>query len=120
MKVNEFAIGMGPCCFPQKGETAVFPPRHPHRRLLRHGGGGRGLRRPQGLFQQAGWKKFIILVAGAFMNFLTGLVIILVLLARRKAFDAGGHRLFMAAGLWGESAACMAGDRILSGWTATV
>lgn len=58
--VNEFSIGMGPALWKkQKGETLYAPAGHPLRRLLCHGGGGRGLRRsprpvPAGLLGQAG------------------------------------------------------------------
>ena len=44
VRVNEFSIGMGPQLFHKtKGEHRVFPAAPAHRRLLRHGGRGRGL-----------------------------------------------------------------------------
>lgn len=52
VRVNEFAIGMGPLLWSAtRGGDPVFPPGHSHRRLLRHGRGGRGHRRPGQLFQ---------------------------------------------------------------------
>ena len=42
VQVNEFSIGMGPAVWHRKkGETAYSFRRPAHRRLLRHGGGGR-------------------------------------------------------------------------------
>ena len=49
VRVNEFSIGMGPLIWhketaenfsEEKGGDGVLPAVHPHRRLLRHGGGG--------------------------------------------------------------------------------
>ena len=48
VRVNEFAIGMGPALLKKtKGRHPVFPAPAPHRRLLRHGGRGGGLQRPR-------------------------------------------------------------------------
>ena len=75
VQVNEFSIGMGPAVWHRKkGETPYSLRGLPHRRLLRHG--GRGRRTPgnaRAFTRQGFWKKFVILAAGAGMNFLTGL-----------------------------------------------
>ena len=43
VQVNEFALFMGPAIWQkQVGGDLVFHPLHSHRRLLRHGRGGRG------------------------------------------------------------------------------
>jgi len=42
---------------------------------------------PRSFECQAAWKKFIILVAGSFMNFLAGLLIVLVLFSQAAAFS---------------------------------
>ena len=43
VRVEEFAIGMGPVIFKEKGRDGIFPALRPLRRLLRHGRGGREL-----------------------------------------------------------------------------
>lgn len=90
VKVNEFSIGMGPALFKrQKGETLYSL------RLLPIGGfcamegeDDDDSADPRAFGRAAGWKKLIILCAGAAMNFLTGLVIILCLYADAAAFRA--------------------------------
>ena len=45
VKVNEFAVCMGPTLLKKNHRRDhIFAARDPHRRLLRHGRGGRGLR----------------------------------------------------------------------------
>ena len=80
VQVNEFSIGMGPAVWHRKkGETAYSF------RILPIGGycamegedGDTGNARA--FTRQGFWKKFVILAAGAFMNFLTGLLIVAIL-----------------------------------------
>ena len=87
VRVNEFAIGMGPAILKRRrgGDDLRIAPAA-HRRLLRDGGRGGGLDDPRALSNQGFWKKLIIFAAGALMNFLTGLVILLVLYGGAKAF----------------------------------
>ncbi len=81
VKVNEFAVGMGPALFQkQRGETLYSL------RALPIGGycalegeDDEGSEDPRSFGRAAPWKKMVILAAGAGMNFLTGLLIILVL-----------------------------------------
>lgn len=50
VQVNEFSMGMGPLLFQkQKGETLYSVRLLPHRRILRHGRGERGKRKPESL-----------------------------------------------------------------------
>lgn len=50
VKVNEFAIGMGPTLFRKKGKETTYSVRGvPHRRLCQHGGGGKPFRRRTGI-----------------------------------------------------------------------
>lgn len=88
VKVNEFSIFMGPRILHWgKGETEYSL------RLLPIGGycameGEDGSSEdPRSFTSKAPWKRAIILAAGAFMNFLTGLVILIVIYA-----TAGGFR----------------------------
>lgn len=88
VKVNEFSIFMGPRILHWgKGETEYSL------RLLPIGGfcameGEDGSSEdPRSFTSKAPWKRAIILAAGAFMNFLTGLVLLIVIYS-----TAGGFR----------------------------
>lgn len=87
VKVNEFSIFMGPRILHWgKGETEYSL------RLLPIGGfcameGEDGSSEdPRSFTAKAPWKRAIILAAGAFMNFLTGLVILIVIYATGSGF----------------------------------
>ncbi len=80
IKVNEFAVGMGPAYFKfQKGETKYSL------RLLPIGGftsmEGEDEESPdkRAFNRRPVWQRIIVLVAGAFMNILVGFLIILVM-----------------------------------------
>lgn len=89
-KINEFAIGFGPAIFKHRkknGELVSL-------RALPLGGycafagedgeeedapdGGEGTPAPDGFNQKAPWKRIIVLVAGATMNYLLALLLIIV------------------------------------------
>jgi len=90
VKVNEFAIGMGPkLLHKQKGETLYTLRALPIGGFCAMEGEDGDSQDPRAFGNIAGWKRFLILVAGAGMNFLTGLVIIFF--------------LFLAAGLPGKA-----------------
>lgn len=87
VRVNEFSIGMGPEIFSRvKGDTQYSL------RLLPIGGfcAMEGEDQDTGdscsFVRQGFWKKIVILVAGAFMNFVTGLLIIAVLYSNAAVF----------------------------------
>ena len=115
VKVNEFSIGMGPLIFQkQKGETQYSL------RLLPVGGfcameGEDGDSDDDRAFSKAAaWKRFLILVAGAAFNFLTGLIIILLLYASAQTYTAPVLSGFMDGfPLEGEEY-LMAGDEIVA------
>ena len=93
VRVNEFSIGMGPALWSRdRGETQYSL------RLLPIGGycameGEDGdSEDPGALSRQGFWKQFLILVSGALMNFLTGLVIIAVLFSNASEFYVDGIR----------------------------
>lgn len=82
VKVNEFAIGMGPKLLSkEKGETVYSLRAFPIGGFCAMEGEGESSDDPRAFGNKAGWKRLIILVAGAFMNFLTGVVLILVIMA---------------------------------------
>mgnify|MGYP002292040158 CR=1 FL=1 len=68
---------------------------------------------PRAFGNAAGWKKVIVLVAGAFMNFLTGLIIVLVLYAPAQGFYQETYAGAME-GYGTEDCGLQEGDRFLS------
>lgn len=87
VRVNEFSIGMGPLIFQKQGKETDYS-----LRLLPIGGycamegEDEDSDDPRALNIQPFWKQFLIFVAGAAMNFLTGLLILLCLYAGAQAF----------------------------------
>lgn len=80
VKVNEFAIGMGPALWTkQRGETLYALRAFPVGGYCAMEGEDEDTGDPRAFSRQKGWKKIIILCAGSFMNFLLGLVIVLAL-----------------------------------------
>lgn len=87
VKVNEFSIGMGPQLLHKtKGETQYSLRAFPIGGFCAMEGEDEATDDPRSFECQAVWKKFIILVAGSFMNFVAGLLIILVLFSQAAAF----------------------------------
>ena len=119
VQVNEFSIGMGPAVWHRKkGETAYSF------RVLPIGGycamegedGDTGNARA--FTRQGFWKKFVILAAGAFMNFLTGLLIVAILFTSAGTFFVDGITgLAPEVSRTGENG-LQAGDQIykINGW----
>ena len=89
VKVNEFAIGMGPRILHKiKGETEYSLRILPIGGFCAMEGEDEATDDPRSFECQAAWKKFIILVAGSFMNFVAGVLIILLLFSNAQAFNA--------------------------------
>ena len=87
VKVNEFAIGMGPAFFKkQKGETKYSLRIFPIGGFCAMEGEEEDSDDPTALNNQGFWAKLLIFAAGAAMNFIAGLLIILVLYADAQAF----------------------------------
>ena len=115
VRVNEFAIGMGPALFSrQKGETLYALRAFPVGGYCAMEGEDEDSDDPRAFGAQKVWKRLIILAAGAFMNFLAGLVLILLLFSGAQAFSTPVISGFMDGfPLEGEQG-LMAGDRIVS------
>lgn len=88
VKVNEFAIGMGPVIWQSRkgaedpwaeGETLYSLRAFPIGGYCAMEGEDEDTGDPQAFSRQAGWKKIIILCAGSFMNLVLGLVITVAL-----------------------------------------
>lgn len=87
VQVNEFSIGMGPAVFQkQKGETMYSLRWIPAGGYCAMEGEDEESSNPRSFGQAKAWKKVIILVAGAFMNFVLGYVILLVIMATASGF----------------------------------
>ena len=87
VRVNEFSIGMGPLLFQKtRGETDYSLRLLPIGGYCAMEGEDEDSDDPRALNRQSFWKQFIIFVAGAAMNFLTGFVILLCLYAGAAAF----------------------------------
>ena len=87
IRVNEFSIGMGPQLFHKtKGDTEYSLRLLPIGGYCAMEGEDEDSDDDRALGRQVWWKKFIIFVAGAFMNFLTGLLIIVCLYAGAEGF----------------------------------
>ena len=114
VKVNEFAIGMGPALFQgEKGETLYSVRALPIGGYCAMEGEDDDSADPRAFGRAAGWKKFIILSAGAAMNFLTGLLIILVLNSQSAGFALPTVAGFLE-GYGIEDCGLQAGDRVVS------
>ena len=87
VKVNEFSIGMGPLLLrKEKGETVYSLRLLPIGGYCAMEGEDEDTGDSRSFVRQPLWKKFVILVAGTVMNFLTGLIIVLVLFAGYNGF----------------------------------
>ena len=116
VQVNEFSIGMGPALLKkQKGETLYSL------RLFPVGGycamegedEEASSDNPRAFGNAAGWKQAVILVAGAFMNFVTGLLIVLILYAGAAGFKVPIYSGALE-GYGVENCGLQEGDRFLS------
>lgn len=80
VKVNEFSIGMGPAVFKrEKGETLYSIRLLPVGGYCAMEGEDDDSADPRAFGRAAAWKKIVILCAGAAMNFLTALLLVLIL-----------------------------------------
>ena len=87
VRVNEFAMGMGPALWQkQKGETTYSLRAFPVGGYCAMEGEEEDSEDPRALNRQGFWAKLLIFAAGAAMNFLAGLLIVLVLYSGAKAF----------------------------------
>ena len=86
VRVNEYAIGMGPAILKkQRGETLYSLRCLPFGGYCAMEGEDGDSDDPRSFQVQAVWKRLIILFAGAAMNFLTGLIIAVILFSGASA-----------------------------------
>ena len=85
VKVNEFAIGMGPAIFKKKkGETLYALRLFPIGGFVSMEGEDEESEDERAFNRQKVWKRFIIVAAGATMNLILGLIIVAVMLANTE------------------------------------
>ena len=88
VRVDEFAIGMGPAIWKkQKGETLYTVRCLPIGGFCAMAGEDEAIDDPRAFTSQPAWKRFLILCAGAFMNFVFGLLLLLLVFAQAKSFS---------------------------------
>lgn len=113
VKVNEFAIGMGPAILKkQKGETLYSLRCLPIGGYCAMEGEDEDTGDPRSFTIQPGWKKFIILVAGSFMNFLLGLIIVLIIYSSAQGFYSPVISDFVGGCPYEGESALQVGDEI--------
>ncbi len=87
VQVNEFALFMGPAIFKkQVGETLYSIRCIPIGGFCAMEGEDEDSDNPRALHRASWWKRLIILVAGAFVNFVAGVLILFIVLAPAKQF----------------------------------
>ncbi len=113
VRVNEFSIGMGPAIFSrQKGETLYSLRALPIGGFCAMEGEDTTSDDPKAFSNKPAWRKFIILVAGSFMNFLTGVLLLLLVFSQSAAYaypTVGGF----LEGSTLEAEGLRAGDRLI-------
>ena len=114
VRVDEFSIGMGPAIFKkQKGETQYSL------RILPIGGycamgEDEESDDPRAFPNQNFWKRLAILCAGSFMNFLLGIVLIVIMYSGAEAFRAPIIDDFLDGCAYNSADAFQAGDEFYS------
>lgn len=112
IRVEEFSAGFGPEIFQtQKGETKYSLRIIPFGGYCAMTGEDGESEDPRAFVNQAAWKRLLVLVAGSFMNFLLGFIIILCLYSSAAAFIAPKVETFMDGCPLNSAEALQEGDR---------
>lgn len=112
VRVEEFAVGMGPVLWQkQKGETMYSLRLVPFGGFCAMAGEDEESDDPRAFTSQVWWKRTLILAAGSFMNFLLGLVIVLLLYSDAYAFRSPEISGFMDGCPYQGSEGLQEGDR---------
>ena len=115
VKVNEFAIGMGPAIVKkQKGETLYALRLLPVGGFCAMEGEDESSADPRAFTSKPWWQRAIILVAGAFMNFLLGCLIVVLLYTSAQSFAGRTVAALVDGFKYGGADGLMVGDEVLS------
>ena len=113
VRVNEFAIGMGPKLLSrERGETVYSLRAFPIGGFCAMEGEGEDSDDPRAFGSKPAWKRLIILAAGAFFNFVAGVLVILFLFAQTEGIVAPVVRGYMSGAEDLQAAGLLPGDRI--------
>ncbi|MGL4344604.1 MAG: M50 family metallopeptidase [Cellulosilyticaceae bacterium] len=113
VRVNEFAIGMGPKLWSkQKGETLYSIRAFPIGGFCSMEGEAGDVTGPQSMMSKKPWERFVIFAAGAFMNFILAWVLLTIFVGYQgygtnKVDQVSPNMPAMTAGL-------LAGDEIIT------
>ncbi len=115
VRVNEFALCMGPAIWQKKvGETTYSLRCIPLGGYCAMEGEDERSSDPRAFTSKARWRQALILVAGAFMNFLVGFLILLVLSAMSRSFATPVIAGFYDGSGLDDPGRFQVGDRIIS------
>ncbi len=115
VRVNEFSMFMGPAIFKkQVGETLYAIRCIPIGGYCAMEGENEDTDDPRSFQKAAWWKRLIILVAGSFMNFVTGVVLITLVLSFSKGYMDTKLSLVEPNSSVAIEGGLQTGDRILS------
>jgi regulator of sigma E protease len=113
VKVNEFAVGMGPAILKKQGKETLYS-----LRVLPLGGycaieGEDGESEDErSMALRPLWQRLIILFAGAFMNFLVGFIIVVIILSASDYYATTTINGFMEGFPLEAESGLMVGDRV--------
>jgi len=114
VKVEEFSLGMGPAIFKKQGKETLYSLRAlPLGGFCAMEGEDEESESPRAFSSQKPWKKVIILVAGAFMNFVAGFILVLCIAPHANFIEPVIDSFMPGCPYVGEEA-LMEGDRIHS------
>ena len=115
VKVNEFAIGMGPALVSfQKGETQYSLRLLPVGGYCAMEGEDETNDDPRAFSNKAPWRRLMILAAGSFMNFVAGFLLVALLFTAAGSYAVPVIREFAEGFSCAGADGLQVGDRILS------
>ena len=115
VKVNEFAIGMGPVLVSfQKGETQYSLRLLPVGGYCAMEGEDETNDDPRAFSSKAPWRRLVILAAGSFMNFVAGFLLVALLFTAAGSYAVPVIREFAEGFSCAGADGLQVGDRILS------
>jgi len=114
VKVNEFSIGMGPAIFKkQKGETLYSLRALPIGGFCAMEGEDNSSEDPRAFINKNPFQKIIILIAGSFMNYLLGFILLLIVFASAQGFSVPVIASFLPDCPYESVDGFQVGDRII-------
>ncbi len=114
IRVEEFSVGMGPAILKkQKGETLYALRCIPFGGYCAMTGEDGESDDPRAFVNQKVWKRFLVLIAGSFMNFLLGFIIVFFLYSNAAGFPVTVIASFMEGCPYESEEAFQANDQFL-------